>query len=175
MHSSRAIKTRLTIIAAAFVAVASLGACKDFLKTTNPSAIDPQTLADSNFLSFIVNGPIGEFQASYPVAVYYNAVFTDELRNTHVFSEEVAYDRREADSLNGTFSVFVYTPLQRARWLADSVGGRIRAFEGDSANRDLRLARSVAYASRMFERSRSSSGGINALAPDCENSPFAMR
>jgi hypothetical protein len=146
MHTRSAVRLRLTAITVAVAVAALLGACKDFLKTTNPSAIDPETLRDSSFLSFIVNGAIGEFQASYPVAVYYNAVFTDELRNTHVFSEEVAYDRRDVDSLNGTFSVFVYTPLQRARWLADSVAGRIRAFEGDSANRDLRYARSLAYA-----------------------------
>lgn len=139
-------KCRMALIIAALTTAASLGGCKDFLKTTNPSAIDPGTLADSSFLSFMVNGAIGDFQAAFPVADYYEAVFTDELRNTHVFSEEVNFDRRDVDSLNGTFSVFVYTPMQRARWLADSVGGRIRLFEGDSANRDLRLARVVAYA-----------------------------
>src|SRR5690349_13603076 len=141
-----AVKCRTALIVAALTAAASLGGCKDFLKTTNPSAIDPETLADSSFLSFMVNGAIGEFQAAFPVADYYEAVFTDELRNTHVFSEEVNFDRRDVDSLNGTFNVFVYTPMQRARWLADSVGGRIRLFEGDSANHDLRLARVVAYA-----------------------------
>jgi len=146
MHASVAVKLRLALIAAAVTGAALLGGCKDFLRTTNPSAIDPQALSDTNFLSFMVNGAIGDFQAMYPVATYYNAVFTDELRNTHVFSEEVFYDRRDVDSLNGTFSFFVYTPMQRARWLADSIGGRIRVFEGDSANRDLRLARSVAYA-----------------------------
>jgi hypothetical protein len=141
-------KARLAAVAGVFAAAGAVAGCDKFLETTNPSAIQPETLDDSTFIGLMVNGAVGEFQAAFPVASYYSSVFTDELRNTHVFSEEISFDRRDVDSLNGTHSVFVYTPMQRAWWMADSVGGRIRALgaAGDSASRDLRLARVLGYA-----------------------------
>ncbi|HET9012447.1 MAG TPA: hypothetical protein VFN38_11570, partial [Gemmatimonadaceae bacterium] len=51
----------------------------------------------------------------------------------------------------GTWPVFYYTPLQRARFLADSVSGRLKTFFGDSANRDLRVARTLAYAGSSYD------------------------
>ena len=146
MPTLRQRKARVALIVATFAAAGAIASCKDFLHAENPAAIKPEVLEDTNFIPLIMNGAMGDFQTIYPLVDYYSAVFTDELRNTHVFSEEVAYDRRDVDSLNGTHGSLVYAPLQRARWLADSAGGRIRALEGDSANRDLRMARSLLYA-----------------------------
>ena len=50
MSNPAAVKCRTALIVAAVTTVAALGGCKDFLKTTNPSAIDPATLTDSSFL-----------------------------------------------------------------------------------------------------------------------------
>ncbi|GAC1652286.1 MAG: hypothetical protein NVS4B3_14290 [Gemmatimonadaceae bacterium] len=120
-------------------------ACRDFLKAENPGAIPAERLRDTTFIPLMVNGVIGEFQPTHAVVAYYSALFADELRNHHVYFEEGLINQRRVSPENGTFSFFLYTPMQRARWLADSVAGRFRALEGDSASRDLRLARVYAY------------------------------
>ena len=120
--------------------------CKDFLTAENPAAIPAERLDDTAFFNLVVNGVIGEFQPMYPTVTYYSGVFTDELRNHHVFSEEILFDRRDVQPTNGTHSVFLYTPMQRSRALADDAALRFKRILGDSANRDLRTARVYAYA-----------------------------
>jgi hypothetical protein len=63
-----------------------------------------------------------------------------------VFFEEGLFDQRRVNPDNGTYSFFLYTPLQRTRWLADSVASRIRTLKGDEAATDIRLARTYGYA-----------------------------
>jgi hypothetical protein len=141
---------RAAFLAAALVAPAALAGCKDFLTARNPGAVEEPRLADSSMIDLMVNGVIGEFQggsqSGYAWLAYYSAIYTDELRNHHVFFEEGLFDQRRVNPDNGTYSFFLYTPLQRARWLADSVAGRIRALKGDAAGTDIRLARTYGYA-----------------------------
>jgi hypothetical protein len=136
---------RVLLLGAAVVGAGAAAGCRDFLTADNPGALDAGRLADSTLINLAVNGVIGEFQPIYSSTAYYSAVFTDELRNHHVFTEEIEFDQRKVGSANGTYNLFVYAGLQRARWLADSVGGRLKAFEGDSAQKDVRLARVLAY------------------------------
>jgi hypothetical protein len=137
---------RLAMVLAAVAATSTLAACKDFLTARNPGAIEAPRLEDAAMVDLMANSAVGEFQPLYPWLVYYSAIYVDELRNHHVFAEEGLFDQRRVFPDNGTYSFFLYTPLHRARWLADSVTGRIRAIEGDSATRDLRVARSYAFA-----------------------------
>jgi hypothetical protein len=136
-------RSRITLLAVACVAL--LGACSDFLKATNPGAIDETKLNDPRYLALEVNGVVGEFQPAASYLATYNAVFTDEVRNHHSFFENRDMDRRVVDPGNGTYSTFVYGPLNRARFLADSVASRLKIVLGDSASRDVRLARVRAY------------------------------
>ena len=120
-------------------------ACNDFLSVENPGAVETPQLDDPKYISLMVNGVVGEFQPVYPTLAYYGGVFVDELRNHHVFFEEGLIDQRAVLPENATYATLVYNPLQRTRFLADTAAEYIRAFEGDSASRDLRLARVQAY------------------------------
>lgn len=136
---------------AALVALAgTVGGCNDFLKVQNPGAIEAPKLNSPAYIALMVNGVIGEFQRSLGNVLYYSSLFGDEIRNHHVFFEERLIDLRQVAPENGTFAFFVYTPLQRARFMADSVAGRLKILLGDSAARDLRVARSQAYAGYTY-------------------------
>jgi hypothetical protein len=137
---------RATVVALAFTTAVTTVACKDFLTAKNPGLVQVDRLADTALVELMANSAIGSFQDVYPWLSYYSAIFTDELRNHHVFFEEGLFDQRRVQQDNGTYSTFHYAPLQRGRWLADSMAGRIRGVYGDSALRDLRLARTYAFA-----------------------------
>jgi hypothetical protein len=139
---------RATVVALLFTGSVSAIACKDFLTADNPGIVQVDRLDDTSMVELMANSAIGSFQDVFPWMSYYSAVFTDELRNHGVFFEEGLFDQRRVQQDNGTWSFFHYTPLQRARWLADSMAGRIRTVyaAGDSALRDVRLARTYAFA-----------------------------
>ncbi|HEU4455850.1 MAG TPA: RagB/SusD family nutrient uptake outer membrane protein [Longimicrobium sp.] len=142
MHSLK----RLARAALAVAALALGGAGCDLLEVDNPGAIEPPALEDPRYIPLMVNGVIGEFQPTLPVAAYYTAVFADELRNHHVFFEERLIDQRRVGPENATYVAFVYNVVHRSRFMADSVAGRLKVLLADSASRDPRLARVQAYA-----------------------------
>jgi hypothetical protein len=124
---------------------ASAAACTDFLTVENPGAIEEGDVNNPTYVGLLVNGVIGEFQPAFSSVALYSAVFTDELANFHGFSENIDIDRRAVDLSNGTYNNGVYTPLHSARFMADTVSSLLRAFLADTASRDVRLARALAY------------------------------
>lgn len=138
---------RSVLSVAALITLGGIAAgCTDFLKAENPGAIQEPALSSPDYIQLMVNGVQGEFQRMYPQVTYYNSLWTDELRNHGVFFEERLYDRRVVDEINGTHSFFVYAPLQRSVWEADSIRGRLQVLLGDSADKSVRSARVSAYA-----------------------------
>lgn len=138
---------RSVLSVAAIIALGGVaGACTEFLKAENPGAIQEPALGSTDYIQLMVNGVQGEFQRMYPQVTYYNSLWTDELRNHGVFFEERLYDRRVVDEINGTHSFFVYSPLQRSVWEADSIRGRLAVLLADSADKSTRTARVSAYA-----------------------------
>ncbi|HET9425512.1 MAG TPA: RagB/SusD family nutrient uptake outer membrane protein [Gemmatimonadaceae bacterium] len=135
--------TRYAVMAT--VLAGSAVACEDFLAVENPGAIQEPQLNDPTYIPLMVNGVIGEFQPTWTWVTYYNALFTDELRNNHVYFEERDIDRRYVTEFNGTYSFFYYSALQRSVFMGDSVASRLKNLLADSASRDLRLARVLAY------------------------------
>jgi hypothetical protein len=135
---------------AAVLALGALGACGDFLAVENPGAIEEPSLNDPTYIPLMVNGVVGEFQPMLPVMNYYSSVFTDELRNHHVFFEERLIDQRRVGPENATYVAFHYNLLHRSRFLADSVAGRLKVLLADSAMSDNRLARVQAYAGYTY-------------------------
>lgn len=119
-------------------------ACNDFLVARNPGAIEEANVNSAAYAGLLVNGVIGEFQPAFSSTALYSAVFTDELANFHGYVDNVEIDRRAADLNNGTVNGQVFTPLQSARFMADTVASLLRAMLGDSASRDLGVARSLA-------------------------------
>ena len=130
---------------AALVVAGSVAACSDFLVAENPGAIEATDLNDPRYASLIANGVQGEFQPMVGFVTWWNAIFTDELFNRAVFFEEGLIDRRDIAPENGTYSFFYYGNLHRTRFLAEDGAARLRVILGDTASRDLRLARTLAY------------------------------
>ena len=81
---------------------------------------------------------------------YWNAQLTDELFNRAVFAEEGDIDRRSLYSDMTYINAFMYAPAQRARFLSDDAAKRLKVILGDSATRDLRVARALAYAGHSY-------------------------
>ena len=141
---------RLSRAIAALASVAVFSACTDFLKATNPSAIEARDLESPLFVNLMVNGVIGEYQQIVDDMALRSGVFGDELFNNHGFFEEREIDKRNIIPENGTWGLF-YGPLQRSRFLADSVAGRLKVIRGDSATTDLRIARVLAYGAASYD------------------------
>lgn len=147
--SSRGRRARAAVVAAALLGPLALGACNDFLDVTNPGAIETPDLENPDYIGLMVNGVIGEFQPTLGQQILYTSVFGDEIRNHHVFSENVLIDQRNVEPDNGTYGI-LYNALHRSRFLADSISDRLKDLLGDSASRDLRLARTLAYAGQSY-------------------------
>ncbi len=162
-HSMRSIPKsasplrRLAGVAAVVGAVSTpvlVGACSDFLDAENPAAVETAVLEDSSFFDLLANTAINNLQGPIPNLsgttdfwlTYLGAIFTDELRNHHVFIDESLYDQRRVTTSNSYNNVFTYGPIQRARWLTDSIASRMRIIYPDSSLRDVRLARTYAIA-----------------------------
>ena len=137
-----------TLLAAGAFTLA--GACTDFLRVENPGAIEEPDIGSPAYISLLVNGVIGEFQPAFTGMALYSGVFTDELSNWHGFVDNIEIDRRAVLYTTGTYSTFTYTPLQSARFMADSASALLKTFLGDTASRDVRLARTMVYGAYSY-------------------------
>ncbi len=130
------------------IGVIVAAACSDFLAAENPGAVEEQFVTDAANVAIIANGAIGTFQDAYDDVAYWNGQFADEIVNRNPqnpFFEEGQIDRRELHSDMSYINAFLYGPLQRARFVADDATRRLKIILGDTATRDLRVARSLAY------------------------------
>ncbi|MGH7506282.1 MAG: hypothetical protein ACRELX_11550, partial [Longimicrobiales bacterium] len=124
--------------------------CEDWLDVTDPGALEDPALRNAENIDLMVDGVIGDFQEAFAWTALFSGVFVDELRNHHGYFENGEFDHREVNDNNGTYTLAVYNGLHRARFLADSVASRIRTLLADSAGRDVRLARVLAYAGYSY-------------------------
>jgi hypothetical protein len=129
--------------------------CNDFLQVQNPGAIEAPDINNPAYIPLLVNGVIGEFQPAFTLVALYSGVFTDELANFHGFPENIDMDVRNVGAGNGTYAGTsaipgVYNSLQSSRFMADTVATLLRSFLGDTASRDVRLARVLNYAGYSY-------------------------
>lgn len=143
-------RRRLVSIATCALTLAAATACNDFLVAENPGAVEEPDVTDPAYSTLIANGPIYAFQLAHTDASYWNAQFTDELYNRAVFVEEGQIDRRDLYSDMTYINAFLYAPLQRARYSGEDATRRLKTILGDSATRDLRVARTLAYAGYSY-------------------------
>ena len=125
-------------------------ACNDFLKATNPGAVEEPDVNIAANVDILTNGAISTYQFSHAEITYWNAQLTDELFNRAVFAEEGDIDRRNLYSDMTYINAFMYGPAQRARYSADDASARLKIILGDSASRDHHLARTLAYAGHDY-------------------------
>jgi starch-binding outer membrane protein, SusD/RagB family len=153
MYSNRLRRlTRVTTLVALLAGGVGLSACEEFLTAKNPAAIPVERLADTALVDLMANSAIATMQGGNLFwYIWMSGIYTDELVNVHVFAEEQLWDRRLLTPAGATYNTaFLYGPIARGRWLADSVAGRIRAVYPDSALHDVRLARTYAMAGYNF-------------------------
>lgn len=135
-----------TPIAALAASVLLISACGDWLEVTNPGAIETPALEDPAYLQLMYDGVVGDFQPAFAWTALFSGAFTDELRMHHTFFENLEIDQRRVTENNATYALAVYNGLHRARFLADSVASRFRVLLGDSAEHDVRLAKTLGFA-----------------------------
>lgn len=140
---------RLVRLGAVALVISAAG-CTEFLTAENPGAVEEPNVNDPTYVNLIANGPIFGFQTAHTQNTYWNAQFTDELFNRAVFVEEGQIDRRELYPEMSYINAFMYAPMQRARFLGEDAARRLKVILGDTATRDLRLARSLAYAGHAY-------------------------
>lgn len=141
---------RLLRMGALALALSTAAACTDFLTAENPGAVEEADVNQVAYANLIANQPIFAFQFGYSEATYWNSQLTDELFNRAVFIEEGQIDRRELYSDMTYINAFNYGPLQRARYYAEDAARRLEVILADTAARDLRVARSLAYAGHSY-------------------------
>lgn len=132
------------------LAAATVAGCTNFLAAENPGAVEEPDVTDAAYATLIANGPIYAFQLAHTDLTYWNAQFTDEIFNRATFVEEGQIDRRDLYSDMTYINAFVYAPMQRARFLGEDGARRLKEILGDTATRDLRVARSLAYAGYSY-------------------------
>lgn len=139
---------RLVALGALALALGSATACENFLTAENPGAVEADDLNNPAYAGLIAAGPIFAFQDSWDDITWWNAQFTDEIINRNgpnPFIEEGQIDRRELYSDMTYIPAFIYSPVQRARFLAEDAVRRLTVILGDTVGRDLRVARALAY------------------------------
>jgi hypothetical protein len=137
-------------VGAIMLACAGLAACSDFLVAENPGAVEEPDVNNPAYINLIANGPIFAYQFAHSENTYWNAQLADELFNRAVFVEEGQIDRREMYSDMTYINAFMYAPQQRARYSGEDAAARLKILLGDTASRDLRVARSLAYAGHSY-------------------------
>jgi hypothetical protein len=135
---------------AAIVLFGATTACNDFLKATNPGAVEEPDVNVASNVDILTNGAVSTYQFSHSEITYWNGQLTDELFNRAVFAEEGDIDRRNLYSDMTYINAFMYGPAQRARYAGDDASARLKTILGDTASRDLRLARTLAYAGHSY-------------------------
>jgi starch-binding outer membrane protein, SusD/RagB family len=129
---------------------AGTAGCGDWLAVTNPGAIVSEDLEDVTHLQLMFDGVVGDFQPSVAWTALFSGAFADELRMHHAFFENLQMDQRRVEPNNGTYALAVFNGLHRARFMADSVASRYRTLLGDTVSRDLRYAKTIAYAGYTY-------------------------
>jgi starch-binding outer membrane protein, SusD/RagB family len=148
--TSRRLRTACARLVAAALLLGGATACNEFLTAENPGAVEEPDVNQAVYTDLIANGPIFAYQFGHSEITYWNAQLTDELFNRAVFAEEGDIDRRFLYSDMTYINAFMYGPAQRSRYLGDDAASRLKIILGDTASRDLRIARSLAYAGHSY-------------------------
>ena len=146
----RAPRAALLRMTSALALLAATAACNEFLTATNPGAVEEKDVNIPANVDILTFGAVTTYQFSHSEITYWNAQLTDELFNRAVFAEEGEIDRRNLFPDMTYINAFMYGPAQRARYAGDDAAARLKVILGDTASRDHRLARALAYAGHSY-------------------------
>jgi starch-binding outer membrane protein, SusD/RagB family len=125
-------------LAAAFLAVALLGACKDFLTVSNPGPIEDSKLQTVEAVAGFVTGMSGDLSNSLDEMVRITGIATDELTHGGSYTGEGLWYRGiiKPEDINDQWAL-----MQRARWVAEQGIERIKGIPGEVYDTDPAAAR----------------------------------
>jgi hypothetical protein len=125
-------------LAAALLAVALLGACKDFLTVSNPGPIEDSKLESVEAVAGFVTGMSGDLSNSLDEMVRITGIASDELTHGGSYTGEGLWYRGiiKPEDINDQWAL-----MQRARWVAEQGIERIKGIPGEVYDTDPAAAR----------------------------------
>lgn len=142
-------KTRFRAWAVALLGAASLGACKDYLKVTNPGPIADENLNAAEAVTGLVSGMSGDLSVALACCgsggalVRLHAIAGDELIHGGSYTSEGLFYRGiiRPEDVNSEWGW-----MQRARWVAETGIERMKAIKGYNYDTNVLSARANLYA-----------------------------
>ncbi len=142
-------------------ALAGLTGCDTLLEVEIPGQVEESELNDPSLANTMVVSAVGEFECAFSSYVATTAVLTEEFIVSTFFLNANIWGWRGDVEIQGTAGscpnsrsasgLGYYTPLQRARFLADDGAARIRNFsDAEVPNRTALLAELAAYAGYSY-------------------------
>ena len=140
---SNRIPFRRLAAAAAFAAAATVAGCSDVLEVTNPGAVNYPDLDLPENIGLLSKAPLAAFQLAVDNIAYYGAVLSDETVTGHNFNGIIDMDLRIIKEDN-TSLPSIYNPIQRMRYVGESVADRLKAQPDSLRGVDVAFALTVA-------------------------------
>lgn len=135
--------------------------CDQLLEVEIPGRVQDQDLDDPALAATLVSGALGEFECAFNQLVPTNAFLTGEFISSNFFLDSNAWGRREEPFMRdspggcpagrGVADYGYYTPMQRARWMAEDAARRITEFsDAEVPGKSGMLASLNAYAGYAY-------------------------
>ncbi len=141
--------------------VLGTGACDSLLEVEIPGRVQEDDLANPALAGTLVAGALGEFECAFNQVVPTHAFLTGEFVSSNFFLASNAWGRREEPFMlesagecpagRDVALYGYYTPMQRARFMAEDAARRIEEFDEASVpDRASQLATLNAYAAYAY-------------------------
>lgn len=135
--------------------------CDTLLEVELPGQVKEEDLANPALANTLVSGALGEFECAMNALVPTHAFLTGEFISSNFFLDSNAWGRRERPFMRetagscpddrGSTDYGYYTPMQRARWMAEDAARRIQEFPDDQVtDKTRKLATLNAYAGYAY-------------------------
>jgi hypothetical protein len=131
-------KRRPAILILLGALLAGIGGCDQLLEVDIPGRVQDRDLDYPALAPTLVAGALGEFECALNQMIPTNAFLTGEFISSNFFLASNAWGRREEPFMRdspgecpddrGIASYGYYTPMQRARWMAEDAARRIAEF-----------------------------------------------
>ena len=145
-------RSRLLAVGLATMLAIASSACEDLLQVDLPTKVAAENLDNPSVAEVLVNSAIGEFECAFSQYVAASGQLTDELRHSSGWLVMTEWDHRkigqdrDVRECNTNFGYGVFTPMQKARFSAESSRTRLEGWDdADVPERTDKIATVAAY------------------------------
>lgn len=145
-------RSRLLAVGLATMLAIASSACEDLLQVDLPTKVAAENLDNPSVAEVLVNSAIGEFECAFSQYVAASGQLTDELRHSSGWLVMTEWDHRkigqdrDVRECNTNFGYGVFTPMQKARFSAESSRTRLEGWDdADVSERTDKIATVAAY------------------------------